>query len=73
MKAKIHLIRVVAFDHNGEPKYDVSDPSLRELLDVYWDIYNLVYSITEVIWKCVRRPTEDERRWLELLRGTHEC
>ena len=72
-ESKDPMIRVVAFDHNGEPRYDVSDPSLRELLDVYWDIYNLVYSITEVIWKCVRRPTEDERRWLELLRGTQNA
>lgn len=63
------IIRIVAFDHNGEPRYDVSDPLLKELLDIYWDIYNLIYSITEVIWKCVRRPTEDERKWLELLRG----
>jgi hypothetical protein len=67
------MIRVVAFDHNGEPRYDVSDPILKELLDDCWDIYNLVYSITEMTWKCVRKSTEDERRWLELLRGTQSA
>jgi hypothetical protein len=64
------ILRAIAFDHDGEPRYDISDPSLRKLLDTYWKIYNAAYFVIQTIWKCVRRPTEDERSWLELLNGT---
>ena len=63
------MFRVVAFDHDGEPRYDVSDQSLRELLDTCYKINNLARFLTQQIWKCSRKPTDDERKWLELLEG----
>ena len=63
------MFRVVAFDHDGEPRYDVSDQSLRELLDTCYKINNLVRFLTQQIWKCSRKPTHDGRKWLESLRA----
>lgn len=55
------ILKVIAFDHDGEPRYDISDPPLRKLLDTYWKIYNAAYFVIQTIWECVRGPTNDER------------
>ncbi len=67
------MFRVVAFDHNGEERYDVCDESLGELLDSCWKIHNLACFMAETIWKSVRKPTEDERKWQELLKGKEKA
>jgi len=63
------MFRVVAFDHDGELRYDVSDQSLRELLDTCYKINNLARFLAQQIWKCSRKPTDDGRKWLELHEG----
>jgi hypothetical protein len=63
------MFRIVAFDHNGEPRYDISDQSLKKLLDVCGKINNVVDILTQRIWKYLRKPTDDERKWLELVGG----
>lgn len=64
------MLRPIAFSPNGEERYDVYDQSVRVFLEDCWELYNEVYSMTELIWKKLRSPTADEIRWLELLRGT---
>jgi DNA-binding HxlR family transcriptional regulator len=63
------MFRVVAFDHDGEPRYDVSNELLRELLDTCYKIKNFAEFLTQQIWKYLRKPTDDERKWLELVGG----
>lgn len=63
------MFRVIAFDHDGEPRYDVSDQSLRELLDTCYDINNIAGYLMQQIWKCLRKPTDDERKWQEIVIG----
>lgn len=63
------MFRVIAFDHDGEPRYDVSDQQLRELLETCYEANNHARSYSRWIWESLRKPTDDERKWIELVEG----
>ena len=63
------MLRPMAFSPNGEERYDVYDSSVKKFLEGCWGLYNLVYSLTDLIWNKVRAPTTDEiKRYAKYLK-----
>ena len=48
------MLRPIAFSPNGELRYDVNNPSVKKFLEDCWELYRIVYSLTELIWKKIR-------------------
>lgn len=55
----------------GETRYSFNPTHepLKELLNEYWDIQHSIFAKMNRIWRYIRKPTSDERRWLELFYG----
>jgi hypothetical protein len=59
--------RVLVF--HGESRYDIVDEGLRLLLKDCWVIHGIATITMHNIWKRVRKPTEEEREWYQMLWG----
>jgi DNA-binding PadR family transcriptional regulator len=64
------MLRPIAFSPNGEERYDVNDPSVKIFLEDCWELYGIVFFLTDLIWKKIRAPTTDEKKWVEQHHGT---
>jgi hypothetical protein len=62
------LIEQVLIFH-GEPRYDLVDKDLGLFLKDCWVIHGVSSITMDFIWKNVRMPTSDERKWYEMLWG----
>jgi hypothetical protein len=63
-----HLIKQVLVFH-GESRYDLVDVDLRSFLKDCWVVHGIACLTMRDIWKLVRKPTEEEREWYEMLWG----
>jgi hypothetical protein len=66
------LIKQVLVFH-GETRYDVVDDDLRLFLKDCWVVHGIASIVMNDIWKLVRKPTEEERKWYEMLWGEHRA
>jgi hypothetical protein len=57
----------------GETRYDVVDDDLRLFLKDCWVVHGIASIVMNDIWKLVRKPTEEERKWYEMLWGKHRA
>ncbi|HEY7083054.1 MAG TPA: hypothetical protein VH500_25455 [Nitrososphaeraceae archaeon] len=64
------MLRPIAFSPNGEERYDVYDSSVKMFLEGCWELYTLVFFLTDLIWKKIRPLTTDEIKWVERHTGT---
>lgn len=62
------LIEQVLIFH-GEPRYDLVDNDLRLFLQDCWVIHGISTITMKYILENVRKHTEDERKWYEMLWG----
>ena len=54
----------------GEKRYSIiAEESLRILIREYWSILQNIKWKMGTIWKYVRKPTSEERKWLEVFYG----
>jgi hypothetical protein len=61
------LIRkVLVFD--GEIRYEIADPQLQKAISDIWTLFQLTWMTKIMLWK-LRKPTADERAWLERIKG----
>jgi DNA-binding PadR family transcriptional regulator len=60
------LIEQVLIFH-GEPRYDLVDNDLRVFLQDCWVIHGISSITMNSIWENVRMPTQEERKWYEML------
>ncbi len=64
------MLRPIAFSPNGEERYDVNDSSVKMFLEDCWELYGIVFFLTDLIWKKIRAPTTDEIKWVKQHNGT---
>jgi hypothetical protein len=62
------LIKLVLVFH-GEIRYDIVDGDLKSLLGDCWVIHGIAFVVMRNIWRLVRKPTEEEHAWYEMLWG----
>ena len=60
------MLKPITIMYNGELRYVIYDSLLTEFLDDCWHLYHGVYELTDVVWTRIRKPTNDEIKWLEL-------
>jgi hypothetical protein len=59
--------RILVF--HDESRYDLVDKDLRLFLKDCWVVHGIACIVMHDIWKLVRKPTEEEREWYEMLWG----
>jgi hypothetical protein len=64
------MLKPITIMYKGELRYVISDSLLEEFFVDCWHLYHKVYEMTDVVWNYIRKPTNDEIKWLELIRGT---
>jgi DNA-binding HxlR family transcriptional regulator len=59
----------------GEIRYSFSPghKPLKELLREYWRVQHDIFAKMNWIWHYIRKPTSEERRWLELFEGENRA
>lgn len=63
------ILRPISVNYNNELRYEISDPQLEGFLEECGHIYHMVYNMTDAIWSRIRKPTDNEIKWLKQLRG----
>jgi len=64
------IIEPIRIRHNGDLRYKISDFLMEDFLEVCLKLYHLTYTVVEVIWNNIRKPTDDEIKWMEQAIGT---
>lgn len=59
------VIKPIHITYDGNLRYIISDPLMEDLLGYCGELYHLVYTIIEVIWNNIRKPTVEEIKWIE--------
>jgi hypothetical protein len=59
--------------HGNDIYYTMASDELYDLIRRCWLIYNLVMEKMSQLWMYCRRPTYQERKWLELFKGTERA
>jgi DNA-binding MarR family transcriptional regulator len=60
-------------EFNGERSYEISNKALDDLLNDTYDIWESVSMKMETLWEFIRRPTEEEMKWLEIFHGQRDA
>jgi hypothetical protein len=61
------ITQVLVF--HGETRYDIVDGDLKSLLGDCWVVHGITFMVMRNIWRLVRKPTEEEYTWFEMLWG----
>jgi hypothetical protein len=71
---QVGMIRPITNYLLGEKRFSITaDESLRVLIREYWRIYLDIRWKMGTIWRFVRGPTSEERKWLEVFDGAIEA
>ena len=63
------ILRPIIITYNNELRYEICDPQLEGFLEGCGHIFHMVHNMTDAIWSRIRKPTDNEIKWLKQLRG----
>jgi len=63
--------RVMVFRKEG--RYEIADERLEDFISDCYELFRLILSKLQIVWKNIRKPNTKEVKWLELFRGRRQA
>ena len=71
--AKNEGILKIVMEFRNESRYEITDQSLVNFIGYCSDLFQLILEKLHIVWRTIRRPNDQEIKWLELIKGRTEA